>query len=154
MISSLTEHTRKCLKIEYLGRIEYHFQKSRVTGSWDHKDSVSAKKVFKKNSCLCTFKKISIHQLGNTYDLNSDFCIFLVVLFSYVNSHSSQCSAKSPPEENRTGDQPYSSRRADQWAIRNPSWATPHPKQPQWCFLVRSTVYVITSTFYIYMSID
>jgi hypothetical protein len=55
MISSLTEHTRKCLKFEYLGRIEYDFQKSRVTGSWDHKDSVSAKKVFKKNSCLCTF---------------------------------------------------------------------------------------------------
>ncbi len=32
MISSLTEHTRKCLKVEYLGRIEYDFQKSRVTG--------------------------------------------------------------------------------------------------------------------------
>jgi hypothetical protein len=57
MISSLTEHTRKCLKLEYLGRIEYNVQKSRVTGSWDHKDSVSAKKVFKKNSCLCTFKQ-------------------------------------------------------------------------------------------------
>jgi hypothetical protein len=41
MISSLTvstEHTRKCLKIEYLGRIEYGFRKSRVTGPWDHKD--------------------------------------------------------------------------------------------------------------------
>jgi hypothetical protein len=58
MISSLTEHTRKCLKFEYLGRIEYDFRKSCVTGSWDHKDSVSAKKVFKKNSCLCTFKII------------------------------------------------------------------------------------------------
>jgi hypothetical protein len=43
-------------KFKYLGRIEYDFQKSRVTGSWDHKDSVPAKKVFKKNSCLCTFK--------------------------------------------------------------------------------------------------
>ncbi len=43
MISSLTEHTRKCLKVEYLGRIDYGFQKSRVTGPWDHKDSVSAK---------------------------------------------------------------------------------------------------------------
>jgi hypothetical protein len=53
MISSLTEHTRKCLKFEYLGRIEYDFKKSRVTGSWDHKDSVSAKKVFKKiHACV------------------------------------------------------------------------------------------------------
>jgi hypothetical protein len=55
MISSLTEHTRKCLRFEYLGRIEYDFEKSSVTGSWDHKDLVSVKKVFEKNSCLCTF---------------------------------------------------------------------------------------------------
>jgi len=55
-ISSLAEHTRKFLKVEYLGRIEYDFQKSRVTGPWDHKVSVSAKKVTKKISCLCTFK--------------------------------------------------------------------------------------------------
>jgi hypothetical protein len=48
MILSLTEHTQKCLKVEYLGQIEYDFQKSRVTGPWDHKDSVSAKKVIKK----------------------------------------------------------------------------------------------------------
>ncbi len=47
-ISSLAEHTRKCLKVEYLGRIEYDFQKSRVTGSWDHQVSVSAKKCEKK----------------------------------------------------------------------------------------------------------
>ncbi len=40
-------NTRKCLKIEYLGRIEYDFQKSHVTGPWDHKDSVSAKKCLK-----------------------------------------------------------------------------------------------------------
>ncbi len=45
MISSLTEQTRICLKVEYLGRIECDFQKSCVTGPWDHKDSVSAKKV-------------------------------------------------------------------------------------------------------------
>jgi hypothetical protein len=32
-ISSLAQHTRKCLKVEYLGRIEYDFQKSRITGS-------------------------------------------------------------------------------------------------------------------------
>jgi hypothetical protein len=44
MISSLAEQTRKCLKVEYLGRIAYDFQKSRVTGPWDHKASVSAKK--------------------------------------------------------------------------------------------------------------
>jgi hypothetical protein len=35
---------RKCLKVEYLGRIEYDFQKSRVTGPWDHMVLVSAKK--------------------------------------------------------------------------------------------------------------
>jgi hypothetical protein len=29
---SHAEHARKCLKVEYLGRIEYDFQKSRVTG--------------------------------------------------------------------------------------------------------------------------
>jgi hypothetical protein len=45
MISSLTEYMRKCLKVECLGRIEYDFQKSHVTGPWGHKDSVSAKKV-------------------------------------------------------------------------------------------------------------
>jgi hypothetical protein len=55
-ISLYAEHERKCLKVEYLGRIEFDFQKSRVTGPWDHKDSVSAKKVFKKISCLWTFK--------------------------------------------------------------------------------------------------
>ncbi len=32
-ISSHAEHARKCLKVKYLGRIEYDFQKSRVTGS-------------------------------------------------------------------------------------------------------------------------
>ena len=35
MISSLTEHTQKCLlKVKYLGRIEYDFQNSGVTGPW------------------------------------------------------------------------------------------------------------------------
>ncbi len=48
MISLLTEHTRKCSKVEYLGQIEYDFQKSRVTGPGDHKDSVSAKNYLKK----------------------------------------------------------------------------------------------------------
>ncbi len=44
MISLLTEHTRKCLKVEYLSRIEYNFLNYRVTGPRDYKDSVSAKK--------------------------------------------------------------------------------------------------------------
>ena len=52
-ISLHAEHARKCLKGEYLGRIEYDFQKSRVTGPWDHMVSVSAKKVKKKiHSCV------------------------------------------------------------------------------------------------------
>jgi hypothetical protein len=45
------EHARKCLKVEY-GRIEYDFQKARVTGPWDHKVLVSAKKVKKKKNPL------------------------------------------------------------------------------------------------------
>ncbi len=64
--SSHAEHARKCLKVEYLGRIEYDFQKSRVTGPWDHKDSVSAKKVKKKISCLCTFKGKQANALVST----------------------------------------------------------------------------------------
>jgi hypothetical protein len=60
-ISSLAEHARKCLKVEYLGRIEYDFQKSRVTGSWDHKVSVSAKK-FKKIFHTCVpLNKAKMH---------------------------------------------------------------------------------------------
>ncbi len=52
-ISSHAEHARKCLKVEYLGRIKYDFQKSRVTCPWDHKVSVSAKKVKKKfHACV------------------------------------------------------------------------------------------------------
>jgi hypothetical protein len=31
-ISSHAEHARKCLKVEYLGQIEYDFQKSHITG--------------------------------------------------------------------------------------------------------------------------
>jgi hypothetical protein len=52
-ISSLAEHTRKCLKVEYLGRIEYDFQKSHVTGPWDRKVLVSAKKFIQKfHACV------------------------------------------------------------------------------------------------------
>ncbi len=71
MISSLTEHTRKCLKFEYLGRIEYDFQKSHVTGSWDHKDSVSAKKVFKKiHACV----PLKVHK----HEIILNFCLTLI----------------------------------------------------------------------------
>jgi hypothetical protein len=51
-ISSHAEHAWKCLKVEYLGPIEYDFQKSRVTGPWDHMVSVSAKKVKKIHACV------------------------------------------------------------------------------------------------------
>jgi hypothetical protein len=51
-ISSHAEHVWKCLKVEYLGQIEYDFQKSRVTGPWDHMVSVSAKKVKKFHACV------------------------------------------------------------------------------------------------------
>jgi hypothetical protein len=45
-ILSHTEHTRNEFHrmLSILG-IEYDFQKSRVTGPWDHMSSVSAKKV-------------------------------------------------------------------------------------------------------------
>ncbi len=59
----MVEHARKCLKVEYLGRIEHNIQKSRVTGPWDHKVPVSAKKVLKNfHSCvpLSTEKKKNV----------------------------------------------------------------------------------------------
>ncbi len=53
LISSHAEHARKCLKVEYLGRIEYDFQKSCVTGPWNYMISVSAKKSKKKiHACV------------------------------------------------------------------------------------------------------
>jgi hypothetical protein len=60
MISSPPEQTRKCLKVEYLSRIEYDCQKSRVTGPWDHKVLVSAKK-YKKIFQACI--PLSLHRL-------------------------------------------------------------------------------------------
>jgi hypothetical protein len=52
-VSSLAEHARKCLKVENLGRIEYDFQKSCVTGPWDHKVSVSTNKSTNKfHACV------------------------------------------------------------------------------------------------------
>jgi hypothetical protein len=82
-ISSHAEHARKCLKVEYLGRIEYEFKKSRVTGPWDHKDSVSAKKVFKKISCLCTFNITKIR-----IDDYSYICKQISLWNTYGISHS------------------------------------------------------------------
>jgi hypothetical protein len=50
----MAEHTRKCLKGEYLSRIEYDFKKPHVTGPYDHKHSVYAKKSTKKvHDCVC-----------------------------------------------------------------------------------------------------
>ncbi len=52
-ISSHAEHAQKCLKVKYLSRIEYDFQKSCVTGPGDHMVLVSAKKVKKKiHACV------------------------------------------------------------------------------------------------------
>jgi hypothetical protein len=48
----LAEYTRKCLKVEYLSRIKYDFQNSCVTGPWDHKDLISAKKYKKIHACV------------------------------------------------------------------------------------------------------
>ncbi len=63
-ISSHAEHARKCLKVEYLGRIEYDFQKSCVSGPWDHRFRFLQKRQ-KKISCLCTFKSLKIRALEN-----------------------------------------------------------------------------------------
>ncbi len=66
-ISSHAEHARKCLKVEYLGRMEYDFTKSRVTGPWDHMVSVSAKKVLKKfQACVPLNKNIKFKATFNT----------------------------------------------------------------------------------------
>jgi hypothetical protein len=55
-ISSHAEHARKCLKVEYLVRIEYDFQKSCVTGPWNHMVSVSAKNSKQKFHACVPFK--------------------------------------------------------------------------------------------------
>ncbi len=58
-ISSLAEHTRKCLTVEYLSRIEQDFQKSHVTRPWNHKVSVSAKKS-QNEFHACVSLKVSL----------------------------------------------------------------------------------------------
>jgi hypothetical protein len=62
---------RKCLKVEYLGRIEYDFQKSRVTGPRDHEDSVSAKKP-KKTFHACVPLTINFTKEVLQYDLEEE----------------------------------------------------------------------------------
>jgi hypothetical protein len=55
----VTEHTWKWLKVEY--------RKSRVPGSWDQKDSVSAKKYFKK-IMLLYLKNVHVKLLPPIYN--------------------------------------------------------------------------------------
>ncbi len=55
-----------------LGRIEYNFQKSLVTGSWDHKDSVSAKSIKKFHACVPW--TVSCNDLDKTSALLSFQC--------------------------------------------------------------------------------
>jgi hypothetical protein len=65
-ISSHAEHARKCLKVQYLGRIEYDFQKSRVTGPWDHMVLYSAKSQKKIHACVPLTYSFSMHsKVGN-----------------------------------------------------------------------------------------
>jgi hypothetical protein len=54
-ISSLAEHTRKCLKVEYLGRIKYNL-KNLFLQSFGTIRFRFLPKNLKKKSCLCTFK--------------------------------------------------------------------------------------------------
>ncbi len=72
MISSLAEHTQKCLKVEYLSRIEYYFKIScyRLLSP---KGFGFCKKVVKKMSCLCTFKRKSVLLSSLSY---SKKCLF------------------------------------------------------------------------------
>ncbi len=78
-------------KSEYLGRIKYDFQKSRVTGPKDHKVSVSAKKCKKKISCLCNiliFAGACLHlhaklaQILWIFSCYSEFLISAYLFFS------------------------------------------------------------------------
>jgi hypothetical protein len=72
-IGGLAEHRRKCFKVEYLGRTEYDFQKSRVTGPWDHKVSVSAKKIKTKFHACEPLKKRCNH---SSIIFFPEFCTF------------------------------------------------------------------------------
>ncbi len=84
---------RKCLKVEYLGRIEYDFQKSCVTGPWDHKDLVSAKKFKKKFHACVPLKRIhhyneDLFMLVTHLNYNDVWLPFTVNIVSYVMCHT------------------------------------------------------------------
>ncbi len=95
MISSMTEHTRKCLKVEYLGRIEYNFQKSRATGLLTIKIRFLQKKYFKKfHACVPFTFYVSFlfaHESQfkiNNLKINIDY---LPLLFSVLSLKFSSC---------------------------------------------------------------
>ncbi len=96
-ISSHAEHARKCFKVEYLGRIEYDFQKTRVTGPWDHKVSISAKKVKKKFSCLCTFNKATHDDLSCRQAVNMEFCTVEKLIYNPASIDNICAIDKRPP---------------------------------------------------------
>ncbi len=68
-------------KVKYLGRIEYDFQKSHVTGPWDHKVSVSAKKVKKKFHACVPLSEGGLAQLIESGIKKG--CVFLYFLLLY-----------------------------------------------------------------------
>ncbi len=78
-ISSLAELTRKCLKVKYVGRIEYDIKKSRVAGHRDHKDSISAKKVFKARHddfvMEVYYRLRRLYQKGEKYNIKKNNCL-------------------------------------------------------------------------------
>ncbi len=79
---------RKCLKVEYLGQIEYDFQNYRVTGPWDHKVSVSAKKVLKKfHACvpLSEFSTFLDQVPGKTKFTKKNLTNYLQKIFVKIN---------------------------------------------------------------------
>ncbi len=89
-ILSHADHAWKCFKVEYLVRIEYDFQKSRVTSPWDHMVSVSAKKVKTKISCLCTFNPVFMNSL---LEVRTDTQLFQYG-FKSGSSTLSHCGSK------------------------------------------------------------
>ncbi len=84
-ISSHAEHARKCLKVEYLDRIEYNFQKSRVTGPWDVRFRFLQKSI-KKISCLCTFNRMRAMSLSTLPVRNIEIWYHTIVVNTKVFS--------------------------------------------------------------------
>ncbi len=144
-ISSHAEHARKFLKVEYLGRIDYDFQKSRVTGPWDHKVSVSAKKV-KKMSCLCTFKITLFNQVFSS-KLRLYMTIFNKLFKSKVRPNETLFNKLSSfrPVHSWPSSTSFSSSRRSQTlsystSSSSPRWDHTWPSStsyssPRWCHL-------------------